>query len=179
MREHQTDGLPRTTRSQASKQGEEHGGSTSSTHSKSNDSEHITNSSSSSERQSPPTRRSKVLGSLPMAQAHENIYTLPNLLTVSRLVAAPFVGYAILHGHHAWALGLFAYAGVTDLLDGWIARRWRLGTVVGSVIDPMADKMLMTVLTVSLAVQGSLPSEWLLSFLSFFSSLPVSCWFFS
>jgi cardiolipin synthase (CMP-forming) len=78
-------------------------------------------------------------------------------LTFSRLVAAPFVGYLVLHDQHAWALGLFAYAGITDLLDGWIARRWNLQTVVGTVIDPMADKMLMTVLTVSLAAKGALP----------------------
>ena len=94
-----------------------------------------------------------------LATAHENIYTLPNILTFSRLLAAPFVGYCILHDHHAWALGLFAYAGITDLLDGWIARRWNLGTVVGTVIDPMADKTLMTILTVTLAVKGALPSE--------------------
>ncbi len=94
-----------------------------------------------------------------LVPAHENIYTIPNLLTLSRLLAAPVVGYCILHDHHAWALGLFAYAGVTDLLDGWIARRWRLQTVVGSIIDPMADKTLMTVLTVALAVKGALPGE--------------------
>ncbi|AEO69358.1 0e3c1dad-94ad-43de-a0e3-ed6774ffec97 [Thermothielavioides terrestris] len=87
----------------------------------------------------------------------ENIYTLPNLLTASRLVAAPFIGYCILHDYHAMALGLFAYAGITDLLDGWIARRWNLKTVVGTVIDPMADKTLMTVLTVALAMKGALP----------------------
>ncbi|EOO02829.1 putative phosphatidyl synthase protein [Phaeoacremonium minimum UCRPA7] len=97
----------------------------------------------------------KVLSSLPTAR--ENIYTLPNLLTVSRLIAAPFVGYCILHDQHAWALGLFAYAGITDLLDGWIARRWNLKTVVGTVIDPMADKTLMTILTVTLAMKGALP----------------------
>lgn len=91
------------------------------------------------------------------AISRENIYTIPNWLTASRLVAAPFVGYCILHDHHAWALGLFAYAGITDLLDGWIARRWNLGTVVGTVIDPMADKILMTVLTVALATKGALP----------------------
>ncbi|KAI0860977.1 hypothetical protein F4860DRAFT_183887 [Xylaria cubensis] len=94
---------------------------------------------------------------LPSLTPHENIYTVPNLLTFSRLVAAPFIGYAILHDAHTLALGLFAYAGVSDLLDGWIARRWKLQTVVGSVVDPMADKMLMTVLTVCLAMQGSLP----------------------
>ncbi|KAI0603244.1 hypothetical protein F4775DRAFT_532698 [Biscogniauxia sp. FL1348] len=98
----------------------------------------------------------KVLPSLTTV-VHENIYTVPNLLTFSRLAIAPFIGYAILHDAHTWALGLFAYAGVSDLLDGWIARRWKLQTVVGSVVDPMADKTLMTVLTVCLATQGSLP----------------------
>lgn len=88
---------------------------------------------------------------------HENIYTVPNLLTFSRLIAAPFIGYAILHDAHSWALGLFVYAGVSDLLDGWIARRWKLQTVVGSVVDPMADKTLMTILTVCLAAKGGLP----------------------
>ncbi|OTB04964.1 hypothetical protein M426DRAFT_320268 [Hypoxylon sp. CI-4A] len=94
---------------------------------------------------------------LPTLTPHENIYTVPNLLTFSRLVAAPFIGYAILHDAHTWALGLFAYAGVSDLLDGWIARRWKLQTVVGSIVDPMADKTLMTVLTVCLAYNGALP----------------------
>ncbi|KAK4185355.1 putative cardiolipin synthase [Podospora australis] len=87
----------------------------------------------------------------------ENIYTIPNWLTASRIIAAPFIGYCILHDHHTWALGLFAYAGITDLLDGWIARRWKLQTVVGTIIDPMADKMLMTVLVVALATKGALP----------------------
>ncbi|KPM36898.1 hypothetical protein AK830_g9681, partial [Neonectria ditissima] len=78
---------------------------------------------------------------------HEEIYNLPNFLTFTRLLAAPVVGYLVLHDSHAWAVGLFAYAGITDMLDGWIARKWNLKTVVGTVIDPMADKTLMTVLT--------------------------------
>ncbi|KAH7038014.1 cardiolipin synthase-like protein, partial [Microdochium trichocladiopsis] len=93
----------------------------------------------------------------PSLTKHENIYTIPNILTFSRFIIAPAIGYAIVHDAHAWALGMFAYAGISDLLDGWIARRWKLQTVVGSVVDPMADKLLMTILTVSLAVQGSLP----------------------
>ncbi|KAI9881424.1 MAG: hypothetical protein M1830_003431 [Pleopsidium flavum] len=88
---------------------------------------------------------------------HENIYTVPNVLTFSRLIAAPVIGYLVLHDYHAWAVGLFAYAGITDLVDGYIARRWKLQTVVGTVIDPMADKTLMTILTVCLAVKGALP----------------------
>lgn len=63
----------------------------------------------------------------------------------------------MLHDAHAWAVGLFAYAGITDMLDGWIARRWNRKTVVGTVIDPMADKALMTILTVCLAAKGALP----------------------
>ncbi|KAL1636773.1 hypothetical protein SLS58_009612 [Diplodia intermedia] len=90
---------------------------------------------------------------------HEAVWNVPNVLTFSRLVAAPVVGYLILHDHHAWALGLFAYAGITDLVDGWIARRWNLQTVVGSVVDPMADKLLMAITVGCLAVKGALPGS--------------------
>ncbi|KAK6008759.1 hypothetical protein QM012_000662 [Aureobasidium pullulans] len=87
----------------------------------------------------------------------EQIYNVPNILTASRLISAPFVGYLVLHEQHKWALALFAYAGITDLVDGWIARKYKLQTVVGSVIDPMADKFLMTILTVTLSLNGLLP----------------------
>lgn len=60
---------------------------------------------------------------------------------------------------HMPALGLFVYAGATDLVDGWVARKWDLQTVVGTVIDPMADKALMTIVTVTLAMKEALPSE--------------------
>jgi cardiolipin synthase len=90
---------------------------------------------------------------------HENIYNVPNILTFSRLLAAPAIGYLVLHDYHAWAFGLLAYAGITDLVDGYVARRWRLQTVVGTVIDPMADKALMTILTVCLAMKGVLPGS--------------------
>lgn len=90
---------------------------------------------------------------------HEKIWNVPNVLTFSRLVAAPVVGYLILHDQHAWALGLFAYAGITDMVDGWIARRWQLQTVVGSVVDPMADKLLMAITVGCLAAKGALPGR--------------------
>ena len=90
---------------------------------------------------------------------HENIYTIPNFLTFSRLLAAPVIGCLVIYQHHASAVGLFAFAGITDLIDGWIARRWKLQTVVGSVVDPMADKALMTVLVGCLAATGGLPRK--------------------
>lgn len=57
------------------------------------------------------------------------------------------------------ALSLFVYAGITDLVDGWIARKYGLQTVVGTVIDPMADKALMMVTTVCLALKAAIPGE--------------------
>lgn len=92
------------------------------------------------------------------AVVHENIYTIPNILTASRLVAAPVIGYSILTGSHTLALSLFAYAAITDLVDGYIARRWNQQTVVGTVIDPMADKFLMTIGVVCLAMKAAIPS---------------------
>jgi len=88
---------------------------------------------------------------------------------------APVIGYCILHDYHAWTLGLFAYAGISDLLDGWIARKWNVGTVVGTVIDPMADKTLMTVLTVTLAMKGALPGENREPFVSYREGVAHAC----
>ncbi|KAI8084745.1 phosphatidyl synthase [Halteromyces radiatus] len=88
---------------------------------------------------------------------HENIYTIPNFLTFSRLLSAPFIGYLIVQHNYDIALGVFALAGFTDMLDGYIARRYNLKTVVGSIIDPAADKTLMTVMTITLAMEGVLP----------------------
>ncbi|GIJ89952.1 cardiolipin synthase [Aspergillus pseudoviridinutans] len=102
------------------------------------------------------SKKSPILSKIPLP-THENIYTVPNILTFSRLVAAPLVGYFLVHDHHAAALALFVYAGLTDLVDGYIARRYNLQTVVGTIIDPMADKLLMTIGVACLAVNGSIP----------------------
>ncbi|CAO3642981.1 unnamed protein product [Cunninghamella blakesleeana] len=88
---------------------------------------------------------------------HENIYTIPNFLTFSRLLSAPFIGYLITQHNYDAALGIFALAGFTDMLDGYIARRYNLKTFVGSIIDPAADKTLMTIMTITLAMEGVLP----------------------
>lgn len=88
---------------------------------------------------------------------HENIYTVPNFLTFTRLVSAPVIGYFVVHGQTTLALSLFAYSCVTDYIDGYLARKYHLQTVVGSVIDPMADKFLMMTLAGTLAVSGSIP----------------------
>ncbi|KAH8733154.1 CDP-alcohol phosphatidyltransferase-domain-containing protein [Phaeosphaeriaceae sp. PMI808] len=109
---------------------------------------------------------------------HENIYNIPNLLTLTRLIATPIVGYLIIQNHHLYAFSLFTYAAISDLLDGWIARRWKLQTVVGSVVDPMADKFLMTTLITCLAVNGSLPFPLFLLILGRDASLAVSALYY-
>ncbi|KAF2676712.1 hypothetical protein K458DRAFT_396607 [Lentithecium fluviatile CBS 122367] len=107
------------------------------------------------QQQNPPSPGSKLASKI--TRPHEQIYNIPNLLTFSRLIATPVLGYLIIHDYHLYAFGLFVYAGFSDLLDGWIARKWNLQTVVGSVVDPMADKALMTTLVTCLAINGTLP----------------------
>ena len=97
----------------------------------------------------------------PPRKRRENIYTLPNLLSLARLIAAPATVWLILApppaAPAAAALALFAAAGATDALDGWLARRWRQTTVAGSVLDPLADKSLVLGVTGALAATGALP----------------------
>ncbi|KAF1957481.1 hypothetical protein CC80DRAFT_547383 [Byssothecium circinans] len=104
----------------------------------------------------PLTQTLKAKLPLKLPLTHEKIYNIPNLLTFSRLLSTPVLGYLILNNHPLYAFTLFVYAGTSDLLDGWIARKWNLQTVVGSVVDPMADKALMTTLVTCLALNGSL-----------------------
>ncbi|KAH7915257.1 CDP-alcohol phosphatidyltransferase-domain-containing protein [Hygrophoropsis aurantiaca] len=87
----------------------------------------------------------------------ENIYTIPNLLTVSRILACPVLGWSILHDDFYLATGLLVYAGLSDTADGYLARRFNMRSIVGTILDPAADKTLMTTLTVTLAMKGLLP----------------------
>lgn len=86
--------------------------------------------------------------------------TIPNLITVFRLVIVPFVILAILQQQWGTAFALFVIAGVSDGLDGWIARRFDMRSELGAVIDPLADKALLVSIYVTLAIVGTLPS-WL------------------
>ncbi|GMM33950.1 cardiolipin synthase [Saccharomycopsis crataegensis] len=85
---------------------------------------------------------------------HENIYTLPNFLTLTRIAAAPLIGYFIVKQQISFALPFFIYSCITDFVDGYIARKYNLKTIVGSIIDPMADKLLMIITTTSLAISN-------------------------
>jgi cardiolipin synthase len=68
---------------------------------------------------------------------------LPNLVSALRLAAAPFAAWLILQGHDSASLLVFALAGGSDAVDGFIARRWGVMSGVGAWLDPVADKLLM------------------------------------
>lgn len=82
---------------------------------------------------------------------------LPNLLSALRLLAAPLAGWAILAEHDSLALAMFAFAGLSDLADGFIARRWGFASRFGAWLDPAADKLLMLVCFVALLKVGAVP----------------------
>jgi cardiolipin synthase len=80
--------------------------------------------------------------------------TLANLLTVFRMVVIPFFIMAITYGRPRAALWLFLIAGITDSLDGFIARVWNQRTALGAFLDPMADKLMLTSAFVVMALPG-------------------------
>jgi cardiolipin synthase len=78
--------------------------------------------------------------------------TVANLLTIGRMVMIPLLVTLILSNHHGGALLVFIVAGLTDALDGLIARRWRQSSALGAFLDPTADKLLMTACFIILAL---------------------------
>lgn len=86
--------------------------------------------------------------------------TAPNLITLLRLCAVPAAVWLILQREMAWAFWLFVAAGISDAVDGFIAKRFGLRSRVGAVLDPVADKALLVSVYVTLGAIGILPS-WL------------------
>jgi cardiolipin synthase len=87
---------------------------------------------------------------------------LPNLLSALRLLAAPFAALLILYDHDTAALLVFAAAGASDGLDGFIARRWGVASDFGAWLDPAADKLLMLLCFTALLMVRAAP-VWLVA----------------
>jgi cardiolipin synthase len=79
------------------------------------------------------------------------VITLPNVLTLLRILAVPFFAIAVWYGHMPEACMLFVGAGLTDALDGYLARRFNQKSALGAVLDPAADKLLITTALILLA----------------------------
>ncbi|QYO65623.1 CDP-alcohol phosphatidyltransferase family protein [Leptolyngbya sp. 7M] len=80
------------------------------------------------------------------------ILTVPNLLTFLRMALIPVFASLLFYGNSIWALLVFVIAGVSDGIDGYLARRFKQESELGTIIDPIADKLLMTVAFVVLSL---------------------------
>ena len=85
------------------------------------------------------------------------LLTAPNQITLLRLIFIPFVIITVLDGNWPWALGLLIAAGLSDALDGLLARTLHQQTLLGQYLDPIADKLLLTSLFFVLSVVKKIP----------------------
>ena len=83
-----------------------------------------------------------------------HILTLANQLTIVRILLIPVFVLLLVYGEPGWALAVFATAGLTDGLDGLIARRTSSRTSLGALLDPMADKLLLVTTFVVLTISA-------------------------
>ena len=83
--------------------------------------------------------------------------TIPNYITIFRFILVPFIVMALLSGYVGAALIGFVIAGVSDGIDGFIARRYNQGSELGAYLDPIADKLLLVSLFVVLGFVKELP----------------------
>jgi cardiolipin synthase len=87
----------------------------------------------------------------------EQMRSIPNLITMSRIVSAPGLAALIVMDQYEWALGGVVIFGFTDWLDGYLARNYNMKTVLGTYLDPLADKIMVNTLALSLCYQDLLP----------------------
>jgi cardiolipin synthase (CMP-forming) len=96
----------------------------------------------------------------PDRPAEAGLFTLPNAITFARLCAVPGAVWLVLQHRLDAAFWVFVAAGVSDGIDGWMARAWNMRSRLGAILDPVADKALLVSIYVTLAAVGVLP-DWL------------------
>jgi len=85
------------------------------------------------------------------------IVTIPNILSLIRLLLIPVFFVLLLTGHLAWALLLIAVSAVTDFVDGYVARHFNQITRLGQLLDPAADRLFILTTLIGLGLVGVLP----------------------
>jgi cardiolipin synthase len=100
------------------------------------------------------------------------VSTLPNAITVGRLLAVPLMVWLIVSGRMTAAFWLFVAAGISDGVDGFIAKRFRAESRLGSYLDPLADKVMLVCIYVTLGLEGQL-SSWLVILVVFRDALII------
>jgi cardiolipin synthase (CMP-forming) len=85
------------------------------------------------------------------------IVTVPNAVTLLRLLLMPVCAWLLASGRYGWGLALTAVVGSTDWVDGWLARRTGQVSRLGQLLDPLADRLLIASVAIALVVRGVLP----------------------
>jgi cardiolipin synthase (CMP-forming) len=86
--------------------------------------------------------------------------SIPNLITLARILLVPVIVWAIASNQMQIAFGVFLVAGLSDLIDGFLAKRFGMATELGAYLDPLADKAMIVSIYVTLGIQEAIP-RWL------------------
>ena len=91
------------------------------------------------------------------AVVSNKIFTIPNVISMLRLVCVPLFAYLIIQHENYWALAILAISGISDWLDGYIARRFNQISKLGQILDPAADRLFIFVTLLGLTYRDVIP----------------------
>jgi cardiolipin synthase (CMP-forming) len=83
--------------------------------------------------------------------------SIPNIITLGRILLVPFIVWAIASSQMEIAFAIFIVAGVSDAVDGFLAKRFNMASELGALLDPLADKALLVSIYVALGIWGAVP----------------------
>lgn len=87
----------------------------------------------------------------------DDVWTIPNIISMVRIALIVVFTVLLITENDGWAIAALAAAGISDFLDGYLARRWNQVTKLGRVLDPAADRMLTIAVVLGLGVRGIVP----------------------
>jgi cardiolipin synthase len=93
----------------------------------------------------------------PVERVSTAIRTVPNAVTLARLLLMPLCAYLLATGRFGWGIALTAVVGSTDWVDGWLARRTGQVSRLGQLLDPLADRLLIASVAIALVIQDVVP----------------------
>lgn len=99
-------------------------------------------------------------GDLPELRSRDAPLSIPNIITLGRILLVPVIVWAIASSQMEIAFAVFVVAGVSDAIDGYLAKRFNMASELGALLDPLADKALLVSIFVSLGIWGAVP-RWL------------------
>jgi cardiolipin synthase len=83
--------------------------------------------------------------------------SIPNIITLARILLVPFIVWAIASSQMEIAFAIFIIAGVSDAVDGFLAKRFNMASELGALLDPLADKALLVSIYMALGIWGAVP----------------------